>query len=68
MNNPSIRRFIAILKLIPLLAQSWKVRESELMRGNAGTVYPKESLLQQKPRYNGDWFRLETKWMGGEMD
>ncbi len=68
MNNPSIRRLIAILKLIPLLAQSWKVRESELMRGNTGTVYPMESHLQQKPRYQGDWFRLETKWMGGEMD
>ncbi len=68
MNNPFIRRLIAILKLIPLLARSWKVRESELMRGNAGAIYPTESLLQQNPRYKGDWFRLETKWMGGEMD
>ncbi len=68
MNNPFIRRLIAILKLIPLLARSWKARESELMRGNAGTIYPMESLSQQKPRYKGDWFRLETKWMGGEMD
>jgi len=68
MNNPFIRRLIAILKLIPPLARSWKARESELMRGNAGTIYPMESLLQQKPRYKENWFRLETKWMGGEMD
>ncbi len=68
MNNTSIRCLNAILKLIPLLPRSWKVRESELMRGNAGMIYPKESLLQQMPRYRGDWFRLETKWMGGEMD
>ena len=68
MNNPFIRCLIAILKLIPLLARSWKARESELMQGNARTIYPMESLLQQKPRYKENWFRLETKWMGGEMD
>ncbi len=68
MNNPTIRRLMAILKSIPLLARSWKVRESEFMRRNPETACSMEAFLQLKPRYREDWFRLETRWMGGEMD
>ncbi len=24
--------------------------------------------FQDKPRYKGDWLKLEAKWMGGEGD
>ena len=68
MNTPAFDRLIAILKSIPPLARSWNVRESELMRRNPETSDSMEAFIQLKPRYRENWFRLETRWMGGEMD
>ncbi len=68
MIDPIIHRLIASLQRINPLARTWTVRESELMKGRVGRGHPGGSLLHEKPRYKGDWFRLETRWMGGEMD
>jgi len=64
--NQMIHRLITSLRGINRSARSWRVRRGVLMR--EGTWADAETDFHERPRYKGDWLKMEAKWMGGEGD
>ena len=64
--NQMIHRLITSLRGIKRLAWRWRMRRGELRRERTWT--DAETASHEKPRYSGDWLKMEAKWMGGEGD